>query len=500
MLKNIQNFVYQRCKQGAIVITVVFVISFLLRIYGLGSKDFWYDEIYSVWYAASPWQNWNAPLYWILLHFWVKIFGISEFSLRFPGMLFSFFTMAIVFLFAKKLFNKKTATLATLLIGLSSFHLWYAQEARDYSMVLFFGTLSSYLLFLAIKKISFKRWAWFVIISLVGVYTNYFFIFLIIAQALYILYLTKFRVDRTWWLFLFIAGAFIFYLPRFMSKFLFVSEGFWIPKPNWQSLNIILQNYMLGYNGTAFLYAFSSFLTLVSFIILFLVMYQKREMRQNICFCGFLLFIPLGLAFLFSKLFFSVYLNRGLLLFSPYFYFLISCAVFESSKRIRVVLAVVLIFIFSCGAYRYFCNYIYPPKEYRLGVHPKKPVRPVVNFLDNNVKDGDLVAFTNKSVMPGIDFYSKRRFPQYYLFSPQVLDWGRKSPPEETRYCVPINKISGLRFKRIWVISMNWERNGGLNKNSIMIKHWLDINLKLLLSQELDGLWVYCYERNNSLN
>ena len=500
MLKNIQNFVYQRSKQSAVVITAVFVISFLLRLYGLGAKDFWCDEIFSVRLSAFPWNNCNAPLYWILLHFWVKIFGISEFSLRFPGMLFSFFTTVIVFLFGRELFNKKTASLATLLIGLSAFHLWYAQEARDYSMVLFFGTLSSHMLLLAIKKSSFKRWLGFVIVSCVGIYTNYFFIFLIAAQMLYIIFLTKFRVHKAGWAFLSIAGAFSCYLPGFISKFLFVSGGFWIPKPTWQSLNITLQNFVLGYNGTVFLYTLASFFTLASFIALCLIACKKRELRQGIYFCGFLLLIPLGLAFLFSKLFFSIYLNRGFLLFSPYFYFLISCAVMELSQGIRIVVVGVLILIFSCGAYLYFHDYLYSPGEYHLGAYLKKPVRPIANFLDSNVKDGDLVAFTRETEMRGIGFYSERKLPHYYLFSPQILnpDWRR--PLKGSRYYVPINKIAGLGFKRIWVISMDWERSGKLDDNSVAVKKWLDINLKLLSSQEFDGVWIYCYGRNNPSN
>jgi len=302
-------------------------------------------------------------------------------------------------------------------------------------------------------------------------------------------------MDRSWWLFLFLAGAFSLYLPRFISKFKFVSGGFWIPKPNWQSLSITLQNYVLGYNGNLFLYTLLSFLIPVLFIILFLVVRKKSQMRQSVYLCSFLLFVPLGAAFLFSKLFFSVYLTRGLLLFSPYFYFLIAFAVVESGKTIRVVLAAILILIFSCGTYFYFCGYVYPIKEYRLGVHLKKPVRPVADFLDSNFQDGDLLSFTNRSLMPGINFYSKRKIPQYYLFSPQVLVWGRRTPPAETPYSVPVNKISGIQFKRIWIISMNWERNGKLNKNSSEVKQWLDINLKPLLSQELDGLWIYCYEK-----
>lgn len=498
MFKKILKFIYQRCLRSTLLITLVFVISFLLRFYRLGLHDFWFDEIFSVNYSAEPWHNWNAPLYWIFLHFWAKICGVSEFSLRFPSMLCSFLTTGLVFLLGKELFDKKTAILAALLISLSPFHLWYAQEARDYSMVLFFGTLSSYFLFLAVKKSSFKRWLLFVLISLAGIYTNYFYIFLIVAQFFYMFWITKLRASKAYLSFLFIAGVFSFYTPRFISKFLFVSKGFWIPKPDWQSLNITLQNYMLGYNGSVFLYTVSSFLALAIFIILLLLVRKKKEINRNISFCVFLLFIPIGLTFLFSKLFFSVYLNRGLLLFSPYFYLLISYTVMRLRKEIMVVVSGILIFIFSYGACLYFYDYMHPLLGYHMGTYLKKPVRHIVNFLDNNVKKGDLIALTNESVMPGIDFYAKRKFSLYYLFSPQILDPSWQRPIEETHYCVPIHKIAGLEFKRIWVISTDWSRSGKLDENSTVVKQWLDISFKLMSSQEFDGLWIYCYGRKHS--
>lgn len=123
-------------KETAIII-FVFAVALALRLYHLGFHDFWYDEIGTINYVKHPWYNWNAPLYYILLHFWTKLFGISEFSLRLPSAIFSFLTVVTTFILGKNLFGKKAGILASVLIGLSSFHLWYAQEARDYSMVLF---------------------------------------------------------------------------------------------------------------------------------------------------------------------------------------------------------------------------------------------------------------------------------------------------------------------------------------------------------------------------
>ena len=200
-------------------ILLIFLIFFLLRLNKLGYHDLWYDEAASVNYASFPWSNWNAPLYWILLHFWVKIFGFSEFSLRFPSLIFNFLSIVLVFLLGKKLFNKKVGIIASIFIGLSPFHLWYAQEARDYSMVLFLGTFAFYLLFKAIEKGEFKFWLLFAFISLIGIYTNYFFALLLFTQGLGVIFFKKVRLSfKVVACFLIIVLGSSFYLPRFLFQ------------------------------------------------------------------------------------------------------------------------------------------------------------------------------------------------------------------------------------------------------------------------------------------
>ena len=224
-------------------IVFIFFIFFLLRIYHLGFHDFWYDEIGTIGYAQYPWGNWNAPFYWILLHFWIRLFGISEFSLRFPSLIFSFFSVILIFLLGKNLFNQRIGLFASLLMGFSPFHLWYAQEARDYSMVLFFGTLSSYLLYKAVEIKKFKFWFLFVLFSIMGLYTNYFFIFLFIVQALYITVFSRsLRLNaKHIFYFLIITLGFLPYLSRFLSKFFYIERGFWIPQPSINSLVVTIE-------------------------------------------------------------------------------------------------------------------------------------------------------------------------------------------------------------------------------------------------------------------
>lgn len=477
------------------VILFILILSFFLRLYHLGYHDFWYDEIFSVNYAHYPWANWNAPLYWILLHFWIKIFGISEFSLRFPSLIFNFLSIILVFLLGKSLFNKGVGIAASLFIGLSPFHLWYAQEARDYSMVLFFGTLSSYLFFKATKGERLKLWLSFVLVSILGLYTNYFYIFLLIFQGLY------FVLSRSWRLnfkeiicFLVIALGFIPYLNRFLTKFYYVWGGFWIPKPSLKSLIITIENFILGYNASSHLYLISNLL-LGLFFICAVLNFKKKELRESLIFCLLLFIFPILAVFIFSKLFFSIYIDRALIIFSPFYYIIIALGIesFIYSRLIKSFAITILLLLFLIGIYGYYKDWLIRP-YWSGGVYIKKPIRPILEFIEDNLESQDIIAFTNESIIPSFEFYSENRFsPLYRLFDPKFLDTSWQRPIQESEYVVPFHKINNLEFKRLWVISSDWARSGKLDENSQSVKNWLDNNLKLEHTCEFDGLRIFRY-------
>ena len=266
----------------------------------MGYHDLWYDEIGTVNYAQYPWANWNAPLYWILLHFWIKIFGISEFSLRFPSLIFSFSSVILVFLLGKDLFDEKVGFVASIFMGLSPFHLWYAQEARDYTMVLFFGLLSSWLFFRALRENKLILWLFFILASLAGLYTNYFYIFLFLAHSLYLIFFSRSRINfKKIICFLLIAFGFSLYLARFLKKFYYVRGGFWIPRPDYKSLIITLENFVLGYNGSSALYLCLNILIALFFISALIKGYKRKELKTSFTFCLFLFFMPILLAYIF---------------------------------------------------------------------------------------------------------------------------------------------------------------------------------------------------------
>jgi uncharacterized membrane protein len=124
--------------------------AFLLRCVGLGSQSIWVDEAYSYSYArpdspltaAHLLENLHGPLHALVLHVWMKLFGTSEAALRFPSVLASVGSLAAFWCLARRRWGQAAAAIGLLLMALGPFHIWYAQETRNYAFLILFAILT----------------------------------------------------------------------------------------------------------------------------------------------------------------------------------------------------------------------------------------------------------------------------------------------------------------------------------------------------------------------
>lgn len=82
------------------------------------------------------------PLYPIFLNRWMCLFGITDLSIRSMSAVFSTGSVFALYAFASLLFSPALALFAALLQAISPYDLAYGQEARMYSQVALFSTLS----------------------------------------------------------------------------------------------------------------------------------------------------------------------------------------------------------------------------------------------------------------------------------------------------------------------------------------------------------------------
>ena len=153
------------------------------------TQSFWRDEAFSYFMAKKSVfeiifltvKDFNPPLYYLILHFWIKIFGGSEIALRSLSIIFFWATIYIAFLFLNDVFKikQKKAFFYLLFFVINPFLLYYAFEARMYSMLAFFATLSFYYF---LKK-SYKLYT---LVTVLGLFTHYFMIFVVAGQWLFL--------------------------------------------------------------------------------------------------------------------------------------------------------------------------------------------------------------------------------------------------------------------------------------------------------------------------
>jgi uncharacterized membrane protein len=126
------------------------------RFAGLTHQSLWYDEGYTVVLssAASFHEFWLRfgnfttsehlqPLYYLLMFLWSRVAGVSDVALRAPSAVFSIASGIAACFVMNSLAGgrRKLILLASTALVVSSFSLYYAQEARPYALLQFLAFL-----------------------------------------------------------------------------------------------------------------------------------------------------------------------------------------------------------------------------------------------------------------------------------------------------------------------------------------------------------------------
>jgi mannosyltransferase len=172
------------------------LIGAILRFYNLGYNSLWLDEAttYNIALKSIPdiWQvttagEFNPPLFYWVEHV-MLFFGNSEAILRFIPALLGVLTIPLIYVFGKEFMDRNTGIIAAAAFAFSPFLLFYSQEARAYSMMLFFVTFSMVFYLRALKNNDFTNWALFGIFSALAFWSHFYALVIIGALILYALY------------------------------------------------------------------------------------------------------------------------------------------------------------------------------------------------------------------------------------------------------------------------------------------------------------------------
>lgn len=165
----------------------VVALGAVLRFVLITRYEIWLDEAYCFTVAARSipgiigalrLDN-GPPLYYILLHFWMRLFGESPLALRSLSALFSLGSVAVILSWRTPWLTRRQRLLAGLVLSITPLALYYAQEARMYSPVTFFCLVSIVYLERALRRGGGRSWCLFALFTALSLYTSYIAIFLV---------------------------------------------------------------------------------------------------------------------------------------------------------------------------------------------------------------------------------------------------------------------------------------------------------------------------------
>src|SRR3954468_6154760 len=125
-------------------IAIIIALGFALRLYQMDAASLWSDEAFSAYWIHRPlsylWTDGliietTPPLYYTLLKLWAVFAGDSDAALRLFSVAASTATIPLVFLLGAELATPAIGLVAALLFALAPMQIYYAQEARVYTML-----------------------------------------------------------------------------------------------------------------------------------------------------------------------------------------------------------------------------------------------------------------------------------------------------------------------------------------------------------------------------
>jgi len=378
---------------------LILVLNLILKSLYLTSQDISIDEPFSIYHAqfAIPdlitnLQNYNnPPLFELLLHYWIKLFGITPLSVRLLPMLFACLSPLVLFYFAKRHFTINIAIVGALMLTFSDLLMFYAHDCRAYSLFIFLSLLSMYFFMEVLTGFTKASIFFFVTSSTLLIYMHYFGFFVLLIQGVFALLFYRKNLLK---ILLIYFSVLLLYLPHLLSllvRFKNSVKGGWLNPPS--GIDDL-------YN---MLWIFSNFPFITVACIIFLVLallkliigYKKINFHQPTVLIALWFLIPFFGMF-FISFWVPMYIGRYLIFALPAYYLLVLVCLqyLISNIKWRGLLMLALILSMS------FTHQLNPDK--------KQPLQKTIAFIKKNQSPNTIVVVCPSDFIAAFAYYYNR--------------------------------------------------------------------------------------------
>lgn len=377
------------------------------------TQSLWRDEAFSVLAAERPLSfivtklGFEPPLYYTLLHFWIRLFGESEIAVRSLSMVGFMLAAIVIIEWASDTYKRHWLSWFTPLFFLfNPMLLYYSFEARTYGWYTFFATatLVSYMT---------RRWKWFTAAAILGFYTHVYLLpfvgalflhWIVTNRAKLPTLLRNIRTNTETKSFLIIALSLVPWLINIIRNLPRMASSWYYPV-DFQLVKSVLGNLFLGYEGTPWWgWKYTAYLSLilVGFGFLSWRKHQDRRRTNILLFFGLVpLAVIIGISF--AK---PLFVNRYLIPTTIAEVLIVTTALSTIRSPViqKITAAALLIGVL-------WFNWWYPPQ------HKKLPVRETFSQVNTLKKSGDIILAESPLIYLEALYYAQDR-SSVYLYNP----------------------------------------------------------------------------------
>ncbi len=430
--------------RDVVLLSVIVVLGTWLRLFYLGQKSYWWDEIVTIRIGSLPspaflstlWRyEANMSFYYLLVRWWIH-FGNNETWLRSLSVITAALSIPVIYAVGTLLSRNSTGLIAAFLLSINVANIAYAQEARSYSLLMLLCLLSLFFFF-RIDRGEKASAVCYVLASTLAVYAHFFAIFFLFAQWTSLLWLAKKRMY--WKRFLIpVSATAVLILPAlYYMAFRRASQLTFIPPVRLRELAQVI--YVLAADAGKFRKAIA-LLYLVCCGVALRSLYSRwqseRDSFENwrvlvVALCAAL---PIAITFLISfKI--SIFFPRYLLICLPALVLLAAYGLASMRLPWLRVGICALIALLSVATLKWYYS------------QPKDDWRSLTTYLSAHAQPGDVVV----GATPGTEW------PVQYYRSAAV-----SSPEPKLTYLTPDELIADVQSKRsvgtssparVWIVT-----------------------------------------------
>ncbi len=351
-------------KYWGIVLAVVVILNLIIRFLALPTESIYGDEGFTIFFSQQTPQllfdrlmyDRNPPLYFFMLHYWIKVFGIGSFYLKGFSALMSTGTAFFLFKLSDRYLNRLSAIIVSILFLFSEVQMMISHELRAFALVGFLTALSFYLFLNTLKRE--KKWslAGLAIVNVLLMFTHYIAVFVPVVEFIAGLLFFKSAKKGFKYLIISFVISVVLYLPWAKIVFENIPEAgtFWLAIPGLPELRYIFEKFSVN---MTFLKIHTALVVGFGFLVIFDK--KRRFLSEKFDVKIFILLLlwyilPVIGDFLIAQ-FTPVFRLRYVLFSSLGFYLLLAYIV--SSLRINIIVELALILLILYIPFRSFHVY-----------------------------------------------------------------------------------------------------------------------------------------------